>query len=138
MQEERLSAYHSKKRRRLLSPIPTIILLVCLLAIATFFGVAYFQSMNHIHRLKQTAAQTPDQETNNLIDKIGAHMVLPSEKPTIATVEDTKKLTAQPFFKNARKGDKVLMYTASKKAILYRPSVDKVIEVAYLNVKEGK
>jgi hypothetical protein len=63
-------------------------------------------------------------------------MTLPTEKPTIATVENTKKLTSQAFFKNARNGDKVLMYTQTKKAILYRPSEDKVIEVAYLNIKK--
>jgi len=63
-------------------------------------------------------------------------MALPNEKPTIATVEDRKKLTDQIFFKNARNGDKVLMYTQSKKAILYRRSENKVIEIAYLNIKK--
>jgi hypothetical protein len=86
--------------------------------------------------MRQNSPANAANEVNALVKKISMHMALPSEKPTIATVENTKKLTNQTFFKNARNGDKVLMYTQNKKAILYRPSEDKIIEVAYLNVKK--
>ncbi|PIR80160.1 MAG: hypothetical protein COU25_01495, partial [Candidatus Levybacteria bacterium CG10_big_fil_rev_8_21_14_0_10_35_13] len=54
--------------------------------------------------------------------------------PTIATITDKSQLSTQPFFNNAVDGDKVLVYANAKKAILYRPSTDKIIEVAPVNI----
>jgi len=57
-------------------------------------------------------------------------MELPKgEAPFLATVMSKDDLQSQAFFKNAEKGDKLLVYTKAMKAILYRPSVNKVIEV---------
>lgn len=50
------------------------------------------------------------------------------ETPTIATVSDITKLQGQPFFAKAQNGDKVYVYSNAKKAILYRPSENKIIE----------
>jgi hypothetical protein len=74
------------------------------------------------------------EESNELISEVGKLIVLPSdEDPTIATVNDLEKLKDQPFFANAQLGDKVLIYTKASKAILYRPSEHKIIELAPLN-----
>ena len=71
-----------------------------------------------------------DYEMRSLISHVGDHMLLPvGETPTLATVSDLHALEGQAFFKNAREGDKVLMYLVSKRAILYRPSIDRIIEV---------
>lgn len=125
---------NKQRRPRILRPTAIIILL--LLGAGIFFAVSYFRSTDVINHLQQAAAKSPDSQVNELIRKIGSHIVLPDERPTIATVEDTKKLADQTFFKHARQGDKVLMYPKAKKAILYRPSDDKVIEVAYLNIQD--
>lgn len=111
-------------------------MVVLVVVAAIGFGAAYFYSASELNRLRDTSSQTADKEAVELIKEIGQHMVLPDEKPTIATVEDKQKLKEQSFFKNSQNGDKVLMYTQHKKAILYRPAEDKVIEVAYLNVKD--
>ncbi len=61
-------------------------------------------------------------------------MILPNgETPTIATVSDPEALKDQVFFVDAQKGDKVLIYSNAKKAILYRPGDDKIITIAPLN-----
>lgn len=72
-------------------------------------------------------------ETKLLLEKIGMLYDLPTgETPTIATVSDKSKLQKQAFFAKAENGDKVLIYTDAKKAILYRPSLNKIMEVASL------
>jgi hypothetical protein len=57
-----------------------------------------------------------------------------SEIPVIATVTDPTKLTDQPFFKNAKIGDQVLIYQTAAKAYLYDPAAKKVLEVSDLNL----
>lgn len=83
--------------------------------------------------------QKPDvkAETEQLIKKVGILYDLPTgEAPTIATVSDKTKLEKQSFFAKAENGDKVLIYTNAKKAILYRPSINKIMEVAPLALSQ--
>lgn len=87
---------------------------------------------------KLSALQNPnkasDKEIAQIVAAVGKSLVLPSETPTLATVSEPEKLKDQPFFANAQIGDKVLIYTAARKAVLWRPSIGKIIEVSPLNV----
>lgn len=70
-------------------------------------------------------------ETNALVKEISKFMVLPEgETPTIATVSDPQALEGKEFFIDAKKGDKVLIYTTKRKAILYDPVAKKIVNVA--------
>ncbi|HSW89847.1 MAG TPA: LytR C-terminal domain-containing protein [Patescibacteria group bacterium] len=76
-------------------------------------------------------------EVDQLVSSVGKLMTLPSdEKPTIATVTDPSKLKEQAFFQNAKAGDRVLIYTNARKAILYRPTENKIIEVGAININQ--
>lgn len=79
-------------------------------------------------------AATPDEvekEVEDIITLVSKHIVLPeSEVPTIATVTEPEKLQDQPFFAHAKTGYKVLLYTGAKKAYLYDPEKDILVEVA--------
>lgn len=106
-----------------------LISILILVALAAGFGTYYFYTKY------QTLKKNPDiitkEETQALTDKVGTFLQLPNnETPTIATVMDKEKVKDQPFFTNAENGDKVLLYVNAKKAILFRPSTNKVIEVA--------
>lgn len=69
-------------------------------------------------------------DPNGIIAKVGNLMLLPTgEIPTIAKVENLAPLKGEAFFANAKIGDYVLIYTIAKKAILYRPSENRIIEV---------
>ncbi len=81
------------------------------------------------------AIQGPDRATEEEIISItkilSESIELPKdEEPTMATVVDREKLQDQEFFHNAENGDKVLIYANARKAILYRPGTEKIIEVA--------
>ena len=121
----------SRRRRR---QLPITLLVIVLAAAAGFFAYKYHQANQKAEMLanpKQAAAQQVD----DLVAKVGKLVVLPTgEKPTVATVTDISKLQGQAFFQPAQNGDKVLIYTQAKKAILYRPSQNKVIEIAPLNI----
>ncbi|HZP55482.1 MAG TPA: hypothetical protein VFB03_01790, partial [Candidatus Saccharimonadales bacterium] len=90
-------------------------------------------------RDSQNKLNHPDQlaksQTQQLVLQVSKLAELPTgEDPTVATVSDVSKLSGQTFFANAQNGDKVLIYTKAKKAYLYRPSTNKLINVAPLNV----
>jgi type IV secretory pathway VirJ component len=83
--------------------------------------------------LKNPTATTAA-EVKKTVAEVGKVLVLPTdETPTLATVADPSKLAGQPFFANALTGDVVLIYSTSKKAILWRPSTKQVVEVSALN-----
>ncbi len=85
--------------------------------------------------LKANPQAVTDKENAALVAKLGQLILLPAnEQPTIATVADPSKLTDQPFFANAKTGDRVFIYTNAKKAILYDEVANKIIEVAPINI----
>lgn len=87
--------------------------------------------------LPQGTAQA-QAEANAIIAKVSKLMALPTdETPTIATVTDISVVKDQPFFANAQNGDKVLIYQNAGKAILYRESENKIIEVGAVNFNQA-
>ncbi len=76
-------------------------------------------------------------EAEAIIIKASKLIVLPSdEAPTIATVTDVSAVKDQAFFKNAQNGDRVLIYQNAGKAILFRESENKIIEVGAVNFNQ--
>lgn len=95
-------------------------------------GLFFWSNQN-----KQTPPEPEQfsQEVDRLVLEIGQLINLPTgEEPTVATVTDIEKLKDQPFFQKAKNGDKVLIYTQAKKAILYDPNAKKIIDVAPINI----
>jgi hypothetical protein len=112
-----------------------LVTLIVIVGIGFLFH-GYVSAKNDIKRLSNPS-EASKQESKDLVDRAGRLVELPkNEEPTIATVKDVSKLQSQPFFKNAQNGDKVLIYTQSKRAVLYRASTDKVIESAPVKLGE--
>jgi hypothetical protein len=108
-----------------------------LVAIAALVVAGYFY--NQVRILKQDPQAAAQQEAAALVAKVGKLLVLPEgEVPTVATVSDPEALKDQAFFANAEKGDKVLIFTTAKKAVLYSVVLNKVIDVAPLNIGNQK
>jgi len=99
----------------------------------------FYSKYQRAQQLLNNPTLAVQKESKTLVEKVGRLIELPTgEIPTIATVSDKKKLKDQPFFKKAVNGDKVLIFTQSGKAILYRPSVNKIIEVAPVNMGQAQ
>ncbi len=58
------------------------------------------------------------------------------EIPVIATVKDVEKLNNQVFFSHAQNGDKLLIYNKARRAVLYRPYSNKIIETMTIKLTE--
>ncbi len=106
-----------------------IAIIIAVLAIGAA-GYFYYQ----LYKMKQDPNATARREATELVAKVSKLVVLPEEVPTVATVSDTEALKDQAFFKNAKQGDKVLIYAQAKKAILYSVELNKILEVAPLNI----
>ena len=112
------------KKWKVLVNILVVMIFLGLTAAAGYFWWQY----------KKTApsAQTVPvaDEASIIAEKIKNLVDLPPETPVLATITDLS--ADQPLFSNALPGDKALIYIQAKKAILYRPSSNEVIETINL------
>ena len=99
-------------------------------SVGTFY---YFNKFRSSQESLRSASLTGQVDIKSLLEKVGKLIKLPdNETPTVATVSDLEKLKNQPFFAKAKIGDKVLLYTQNKKAILYDPVDNLIVEVGPL------
>jgi hypothetical protein len=125
----------STKPRR--SFLPTVIVIVLATITLLSAGAAVYFYLR-FQNLSKNPALLANDENKTLLGRVGKLMILPlNETPTIATVTDLAPLKGQPFFANAKIGDKVIIYNTAKRAILYDPKDDKIIEVAPLNTNSS-
>ena len=117
----------------------TMIILLGLLAVTVSLGMKMQQELAAVKQelaaVKENPQQLAQEEATAVVERVGKLIVLPEgEQPTVATVTDPERLRDQPFFAKAKRGDKVLIYTNAKKAILYDPVGNKIVEAAPLNI----
>jgi hypothetical protein len=128
----------ANRKKQLLMWILVALLLVIAIGTALYYVNRYNKSQEQVKKLASNPTLTAQQEQQKLINKIGTLTVLPkNETPTVATVTDITKLKDQAFFVNAQNGDKVLIYTQAKEAYLYRPSTNKLINIAPVNIGDS-
>jgi hypothetical protein len=120
---------NSPRRKIMKNSVIAIVILVLVVLSGT--TIYFYRQWKEIKTSPQVSAQ---KEANLIIGKISRFMDLPTgEEPTLATVTNVEKLKDQPFFANAQNGDKALVYSKAGKAILYRPSTNRIIEVISLS-----
>lgn len=91
-----------------------------------------------LSQLENNPQLQSENEAETLKQEISQFYEVPEDEvPTVATVVDATKVKNQSFFKNSQNGDKVLLFSNAGKAILYRPSTKKIIEVAPINLGES-
>lgn len=113
----------TKKRHR--RPSLRIIIAIALLIILIGGSFLAYQRTKKTDDLNNVAV---------IIEKVSRHYKLPeSEEPALATVTDKSKIST-PFLNSAENGDKLLIYQDAKKIIIYRPSIDRIIDTGPVSI----
>jgi uncharacterized protein YjeT (DUF2065 family) len=78
-------------------------------------------------------------ETDNVVRDVGMHLILPEGAPRIGKISDTSQFTKDPFLSQSLVDDVVLFYPhdgRTVKAILWRPSIKKIVDVALVTLPD--
>jgi len=112
------------------------IAILTIVSVVSIAAAVYFYSQ--YLDIRNDPTKIVNEENNALVSKVGQLMVLPAgETPTVATVTDLAPLKDQPFFANAKIGYKVIIFTNAKRAILYDPTSNRIVELAPLNIGQN-
>lgn len=109
--------------------------MVGLLVLGAVSSSYFYDKYQKSQELLKNPSEAARQEVRALIAQVGKYIALPEGEPIVATVSDKEKLKDQSFFAKAVNGDRVLIYAQVRKAILYRPTTNKIIEVSTVKLE---
>jgi cytoskeletal protein RodZ len=126
---ERKPTHVSKPQRKIRkSPLKVVIIVAVAVVVVglAVFAVYQYQQAEYL-RTPEGIAEIAKRDSDALVGKVSQLIQLPDEEAVIATVDDKDKLKEQPFFADAENGDKVLIFSAASRAVIYRPSENRII-----------
>ena len=107
-------------------------IITILLVIAVFLSIFFF--MKYRSGVEDPNAENRE-KIESLVAKVEKLIDLPQgELPTLAEITSIENIKDQPFFAKAKVGDQVLLYTVARKAFLYDPVANVIVEVASVNL----
>lgn len=94
-------------------------------------GIIVWQVQAQFSSSPERQQELARKEVQEIVDRVKKIMLLPeNEFPQMATVDQAPELAkTQAFFAKVENGDKVLIYIQDQKAILFRPSTGKIVNV---------
>ena len=99
------------------------------MALSTFAAVRFYDLYKTYEAKVPVSDKEAEKEVAVLVTQLKKIMEVPDEKPVVATVKDKHTLKSQQaFFAQAENGDKLIVFQTARKAILFRPSIGKIIE----------
>jgi hypothetical protein len=103
----------SKYRRQLVS-VALSLVMVSFVGLTSYVAYAYVTGSN-----------------NGIVEKVSAHVVLPiAESPKVYIIQSEKsEIFQNPLFKGIEVGDNVLSYPSTGKVVIYRSSLDKIVNI---------
>lgn len=112
-----------------------VIIVVIVLIIGAAICAVFF------YRKASVSPQDPNKVTDAqamaLIAKVDKIIDLPKgETPVLVVISDLSKLAGNPFFVKAKIGDDVLIYTLAKKAFIYDPKANIIVDATTLNLSK--
>ena len=114
-----------------------ILLGLCvLLSGVTAFFFHQYQKLRKDPQLSVLSANAVPDTSKSALETISEDMVLPNEEPVSATVSNKLALPDNPLYAKAENGDKIFIFKTAHKAILFRPSLNKIIDVQPADFEE--
>jgi len=103
-------------------------IIIATILIVGWLGAIYFYNQyNEIANDPQVVAQ---KQANKVLADLSSIMELPeNELPSISTITDISALAGNLFFERAQNDDVIIAYTQAQQAIIFRPSMKKIINV---------
>lgn len=124
----------TEARRESLSPRKKPVKLFLIVGVAILVIGLLSSSIYFYYQYSSLKEEGGKEEIALYLKQLEKMVVLPKgEEPTLATVTDKEKLSGQSFFANAQNGDKMLVFSKSNRAILYRPKEGKIVEMMILS-----
>lgn len=83
-------------------------------------------------------ASNPERQAEQTVERVGKLMVLPNnETPAVMTVVDKSKIKNIPFLeRTVQNNDKVLVYSKTKKVVVYRPAEHKIVDIGPVSIAQ--
>ena len=112
-----------------------ILIIVTIVIVATliYFGWSWWNLKKQVDTLLRPEGieELQKKQTEELLEKMNKHIVLPDdEEPIIATVTDAEALKKESdFYALAKNDDVVVIYIRAKKAFLFDPFANRVLNV---------
>lgn len=116
---------------------PKVAFLIVLGLIGGIISLAGYLGYKEIASNRATTKEAETISNAEILNRVTILTEVPyDEIPVIATVKDVEKLNSQVFFSRAQNGDKLLIYNNARRAILYRPYNNKIIETMTIKLDE--
>lgn len=113
----------------------TIIILGILNLISVIFVLLIFRSSTNVPAKLAKAVPTKSlriKPNQAVLAELEKRLVLPQGKALIFNLSDLTGLTDQPFFAKARPTDKLILFQHEKKAVIYNPISQKIVNIGPL------
>jgi hypothetical protein len=124
--KRKLAQTHRSKSPKKAWVTVLIVAVVVVIAGLTTLTVWQYKQAEYL-KTPEGVAEAAKLESESLVSKVSLLIKLPDEEAVVATVDDKDKLREQPFFADVENGDKVLIFSAASKAVVYRPSENRII-----------
>lgn len=121
---------HGIGKLRVRNKVAFVVVTILIIMLASL-TVLFFWLYNDVKNDRSDSTQGQAKETSKrIIENVSKLYVVPErEQPTVAAIQDKDKLKEQGFFRQAKDGDYVIVYTKAKLALLYRESINKLVNV---------
>lgn len=143
VQEQVQINYLKKSSNKKMSKITSLVkkpagILFILLLIAIGGFSYYFYKYNVVSKNavvdSQQKAEEAKKKTDEVVNMVSKLMVVKdSTNAVLATIADKSKLEGQKFFESAENGDDLILFPNMQKAVIYRPSINKIIDIGPFN-----